>query len=285
LKKKFPPGEYIIGDGLLNRGSVLVIGGPPKSYKSITTNSILCHLAVASNLFNTSRSIRESKREPVFRIDSPASVLYLEQEVGQHDLQERFKSHLKSFSREAQLLCGELISTHSCDFDLRLDTREGIDALRKVIKDAGNPDVVCFDPLIKFHCADENSASEMSEVLRNLDILRAEFGFAVILIHHTGKMNGETGRHGPDRLRGSSVLFATADSVMLVDPDAKREGLVKLSFTLRRSKPLPDCWIRINENSLVAEFVCWGNDPNLADKRGRVRKPGENLVTMGAKLG
>lgn len=283
LKKSFPPGEYIIGDGLLNRGAMLVIGGPPKSYKSIITNSILCHLAMARNLFGTSRAIRDSKREPVFPIESPCSVLYLEQEVGQHDLQERFKSHLAAYSREAQLMCGEFITTHSCNRDLRLDSDVGRRAIRQVILDAGKPDVVCFDPLIEFHGAEENSASEMSQVMHNLDLLRSELGFSTILDHHTGKANGETGRHGPDRLRGSSVLYGKADSVMLVDPDIKRQGMVKLSFTLRRGRPLDDCWVQIHEKTLTVDFLCWGKDPTLADKRGRPRKPAENLLQMGAK--
>ena len=285
LKKDFPAGDYVIGDGLLSRNSILLVGGPPKAYKSMILNSILCNLATGAHLFGAYRTPRGHERKLVFPIETVFQVLYLEQEVGERDLKDRFQCHMKSLNKEGQHLCGQFISTHSCDRGLRLDTPEGMSELRKVIGSVG-PEVVCFDPLVEFHAADENSASDMSRVMRNLDLLRQEFGFASILSHHTGKANGESGRHGPDRLRGSSVLFGKVDSVMLVDPDAKNEGLVKLSFTLRRGRPIPDCWVRVHETHLTVEFVAWANDPALKDKRNRARRPGQSpVIEIGAKLG
>src|ERR1700675_4567506 len=83
LEKKFLPGNYIIGGGLLNKSSMLVIGGGPKSYKSIIACSMMCHLAMAEPLFGRSRSLRESEKQFTFNIPKAQTVLYLEQEIGE----------------------------------------------------------------------------------------------------------------------------------------------------------------------------------------------------------
>lgn len=282
IKKKFPAGEFIIGGGLLNRGAVMVVGGPPKSYKSIIINTILCSLATGQALFNATRAVRE-KREEAFPIDSGYSVLYLEQEIGEHDLQQRYLQSTIDLSKEAQILIGDLIQIHSCDHSLRLDTPEGFRIIDEIIREQA-PEVVCFDPLVEFHGQDENSSHGMMKVLRSLDDLREKYGFSTILVHHTSKLNGDHERKGPDRLRGSSVLFGKADTIMIIDTDPKIEGMVKAEFTLRRGKPIADCFLRVNQKTLRTEFMWWANDPLLKDKRGRMlKKPPPNVLEMGAQ--
>lgn len=277
LRKQFPPGQYVIGNGLLNRGSKLVIGGAPKAYKSLITSTIMINIATGTPAFGATRSVGGDRREPMLRVDEPRTILYLEQEIGEQDLQQRLCCQLSQLPLEHRDMALDLITVRSCDRDLRLDTMIGKRAIREVILEAGSPDVVIFDPLVEFHEADENSASEMMAVLHNLDSLQSEFGFSCIVNHHTSKAT-DNGRNGPDRLRGSSVLFGKADAIMLLDPDGKQKGLVKAEFTLRRAKPLDDLWLTVDEFSLSARFVCWGHSPELKDGRGREKKPGASLV-------
>src|SRR5262249_59878593 len=61
---------------------------------------------------------------------------------------------------------------HSCDRSIRLD--KDIAPLEKVVASI-RPEIVCFDPLIEFHQAEENSASEMQKVMRGIDYIRDKF--------------------------------------------------------------------------------------------------------------
>ena len=68
-----------------------------------------------------------------------------------------------------------------------------------------NPDVLMLDPLIKFHGVNENSASQMSDVLGKIRTIMAELKLSVIIVHHTGKVASRGGR-------GSSVIVGDYDS-------------------------------------------------------------------------
>jgi hypothetical protein len=72
--------------------------------------------------------------------------------------------------------------------------------------------------------ADENSTKDMSALVASLDKLRAEFGTAVLAIHHTGHENKE-------RERGSSALRAAADVSIFA-----RRGDTPLTVRLKCAK-------------------------------------------------
>lgn len=275
LEKKFLPGNHIIGGGLLNRGSMLVIGGGPKSWKSVLACSMMCHLATAKPLFDISRVIREREREDIFPIPKAQTVLYLEQEIGEEDLQERFKAYLKHLPREAQILCRERIHIHSRDNTLRLDTAKGMEDLREVIARL-QPQVVFFDPLVEFHSLDENSAADMMRVLHPLTDLMIELEFAAVVNHHSNKPGDKNGRHGAELLRGSSVLHGKGDSFIMLKKDGREEGSVRVTFDLRRGAKIRDLYLKINEASFHVSFDRWADTP-------KSKKPQGALLQMGAK--
>ncbi len=72
--------------------------------------------------------------------------------------------------------------------------------------------------------ADENSTKDMSALVASLDYLRAEFGAAILAIHHTGHENTE-------RERGSSALRAAADISIFA-----RRGDAPLTVRLKCAK-------------------------------------------------
>jgi hypothetical protein len=61
---------------------------------------------------------------------------------------------------------------------------------------------------------DENTAADMGAYIGNADRIRIATGAAVFIIHHRGK--------SPNGPRGSSALYAAADTVILVE---KRDGI------------------------------------------------------------
>jgi hypothetical protein len=79
--------------------------------------------------------------------------------------------------------------------------------------------LIIFDSLIRFHSCDENSATEMAQVMQDLRAL-ANAGATVIVLHHRAK--SETSRY-----RGSSDIAGGVDVAFSVSRD-RQAGIVKL---------------------------------------------------------
>lgn len=258
LDKTFVEEHSLIGSGLLNRGSVLIIGGPPKTYKSFVLKTLACHLATATPAFNAQRVLRTNEHEAVFYIPYPQKVLILEQEIGERDLQSRFTSLLTSFSSAERLLCREKIFTYSCDANMRLDTTEGRKLIDELIRET-RPDIVCFDPFIEFHSIEENSSKEMSGVLHELDKLRQRLNFTTIITHHCGKLK-EFGRGGAEKLRGSSVLHGKGDAFMMLETHGRANmGMLQADFQFRRGRPIAEMILALDPATLRVKFDRWKN--------------------------
>jgi hypothetical protein len=77
-------------------------------------------------------------------------------------------------------------------------------------------DIVCIDPLIRWHRANENVSGELSPVLSNLRRLCHE-GVTIVLVHHTSKPK-EGSEDWPlgYLLRGSSDLAAIYDNLIIL---------------------------------------------------------------------
>lgn len=234
VNQKFEASPFVIGDGLLGSQAIMIVGGPPKSYKSFLVNTIVQHLTSATPLFSASRATHI-----YFNIPKPVRVLLLEQEIGGYDLKERLLGMAGQLPDEYGEAMMDNLFIQSCDHNMRLDSIAGRTYLAEMINEV-KPQVVIMDPFIEFHDADENSTREMSHMLHNLDWLRERLHFATVIVHHTAKLNDFNSlRSGPDLLRGSSVLQGKADSflmVQLVKTDPVPE--LKVQFTLRRGKPI-----------------------------------------------
>ena len=111
---------------------------------------------------------------------------------------------------------------------LPINTEDGYHSLYNLVKEV-NPDVLILDPLIKFHDVDENSASQMSDVLGKIRTMMAELKLSVILVHHTGKVC----RGG----RGSSVIVGDYDSC--IEICKSDNGNVSLKFDMRHVETPP----------------------------------------------
>lgn len=259
LVKEFPPQPFLIAEGILNYGSIMVIGGAPKSYKSFLSTAVVLHLAVNTPIFGAHRK-SHGREQPAFTVSKPCKVLILEQEIGEYDLKERLKMMV------AGLLPGERekfiknVFVHSCDHTLQFDKQEGMLRIEELVGDL-KPDVVVFDPIIEFHTSDENSTHAMAGVLRNLDLLRERHKFATILTHHTGHNQ----RSGPEALRGNSILFGKGDTFLMLDVLNRNAGLIKITPTIRRGKPITPFHIMLDWSDLRAKFHSWATGKNTKE--------------------
>ena len=89
--------------------------------------------------------------------------------------------------------------------------------------------LIIFDSLVRFHSADENSATEMAPIMAELRKL-ADAGATVLLLHHKSKAEGS-------RYRGSSDILAGADVAYTLSKD-ETSGLLTLRTSKTRHREL-----------------------------------------------
>jgi KaiC/GvpD/RAD55 family RecA-like ATPase len=112
--------------------------------------------------------------------------------------------------------------------DLEGDTERLIEAVQTVAKQAGQPvRMLVVDTMARAMAGgDENSASDMSSLIGNVDRIRAETGACVVLVHHCGK---DASRGA----RGHSSLRAAADTEIEVRSD-QETGLRTATISKQR---------------------------------------------------
>jgi len=98
---------------------------------------------------------------------------------------------------------------------------------------------IVLDPLVRLHLGDENSAQDVSRLLRYLRTLQQRHGTAVILVHHTRK--AAAAEHG-QALRGSSDLHGWGDSNLYLH---KSKDHWMLSTEHRSHPPTADLHLRL----------------------------------------
>lgn len=248
---KFPPQEHIISHGILHKRSKLVVAGAPKSLKSFATNTMAVQLLIGGNLFGV-HSIHSRMRENYFHIEPVERVLIIEQELGLHDNQGRFVPLFDSLTQDERGIVGKGLFIRSCDYELRFDGK-GREKLHNVIMEV-KPQVVIFDPFIKFHSADENDPSEMNGIMRGLSQMQHALDFALVLIHHINKSEEKSGL---DLLRGGSSIAADLDTCMLIHSQNRAAGLIRVETILKRGKPIEEYVLRLNDETLRMEFYSW----------------------------
>lgn len=97
-----------------------------------------------------------------------------------------------------------------------LNKLDDAQSLGELINTCGGADLIIIDTLNKAAPgADENSSSDMSEILAGASVLHALTGAMVLLVHHPGK---DLSRG----LRGHSSLHAALDAVVEVGRDGNR---------------------------------------------------------------
>ena len=215
------PPKPVIDNGVLLDGTLLLLIGPPKSKKTFLTMNLALSIASGSDFSG-------------FKVPKPKKVLYLLAEGGYYATRDRLKKMAKD--KNQNLFVG-------FPNYLPVNTEDGYHFLYSLVKEV-NPDVLILDPLIKFHDVDENSASQMSDVLGKIRTMMAELKLSVILVHHTGKVASRDGR-------GSSVIVGDYDSC--IEICKSDNGNVSLKFDMRHVETPPTKKIRFNPDTFWFE--------------------------------
>lgn len=217
-----PVPECLIGSP--DHGSVCVAGelawwhGAPRSWKSWC--AALAALCVATGRpFLGHFPTRQGR------------VVMVQEEGSRGTWARRLRLCATACSIELEDLRGQLLTDASQGF--RLDDPEWLAALGHRCEEFG-PDLIIIDPLAATHACDENSATEMAQVIRVLQGIRRDHDCAVVVIHHDRK--GPAPGRRSEGMRGSSAIWASGGTVAFTRHGDK--GAV-VSVELKDSAPVP----------------------------------------------
>lgn len=176
--------------GLLGKGELSEIHGPPGSAKTFLALDISLHVALGMNW----RGLRTHHGGCVY--------LSLEGGVGIRNRIAAFKKHHGIEIGNAPLW---VMPEHADLCDERGDTDE---LIREIQRIEGDVDLIVVDTLARaLSGGNENSAEDMGALIKNLDRLRAETGAHAMLIHHSGK-------DATKGARGSTALLGAVDTAL-----------------------------------------------------------------------
>lgn len=178
-----PATEWLV-EGLVPRASVTLVAGEPGSYKTWLALALLRGVASGGNFLG--------------RKCAQTSVLYLDRENPLAVVRER----LAVLGIDA--LSGSRIwGGWACDAPPAIG-----DARLEEIARERRP-LIVFDSLIRFHDADENSATEMAAVMGGLRAL-ANAGATVVALHHKPKSEATLYRGSSDIAGGVDMAWAVS---------------------------------------------------------------------------
>lgn len=198
------------------RAGVGIIGGAPKCCKSWLGLDMAVSVASGTPCLGH------------FQVEASGAVLIYLAEDALPSVRSRIGSLCAMRGYDIASLDLHVIAAPS----LRLDLSEDQQRLANTIKSL-RPRLLVLDPLVRLHRLDENSASEISNLLGYIRQLQRTFDLAVAIVHHANKKHhSQPGQS----LRGSSDLHAFGDSNAYL---ARNNGKLILTLEHRTAKP-PD---------------------------------------------
>jgi replicative DNA helicase len=192
--------SYIVRD-LIPTGSVVLLAGTPGIGKSSVALNLAITCAMGAEfLGHRCRWIK---------------CLYLDKENALPLVQQRMSLYADCSLPELKIWGGWVLDEPPMVGDPRL-----------VQWAAEHRPLIIFDSLLRFHDADENSASEMRGVMKHLRRL-AEVGATVLVLHHRSKSDNS-------KYRGSSDIVAAVDIAFSLE---EKDGLLELHCFKSRYGP------------------------------------------------
>lgn len=216
------PAELV--EGILHKGSKLVLGGSSKSYKTWTLLDL--SVSIATGVPWLGFPTKQGR------------VLYLNFEIQPAFFQKRI--HEVALAKKAALKESWLnvwnLRGHACEISILIEQ-----ILDSVV--TGAYSLVVFDPLYKLiGSGDENKASDMTKVMNAMERLAVETGCAIAFGSHYSKGN-QAGKESIDRMSGSGVFARDPDSILAMTKHQEDDAFV-VEATLRDFRPIDPFVVR-----------------------------------------
>lgn len=193
LNAPAPSYEWLV-DGLICKGDVSLLVGPPNVGKSFISMGLALAIAEAQSDF-LGQKLRSSGSVLYIDEENPVDVVY--HRLLSLGMTAKGKDNIHYYHRQG----------------IRLDRNP-----EKVLDDALliKPELIVIDSLTRFHSVDENSSGTINQLFNEAIMpLARETGASVVLLHHTKK--GDFGSDF-DVIRGSSDIGAAVDNAIRVVP-------------------------------------------------------------------
>lgn len=232
LKKDIPPLEFYVKDILPKKGKGL-ISAPPNMGKSIFVQNMALDLASGTTKFMNKFDIL------------PARVLYLDLEMGESALKERFQKMC-----DARSVNGENIYVkHAAKFDL-LD-RDYQEIIQRWV-DELRIEIVIIDPIGNAWFGNESDQQEVHKLTSYLNTLIDQYSISILLVHHWRKASKEF-RSGGQMAAGSYRWEAWTDCHVTLEGQSTS---TTISCHKNRNRPKFSPFLaKLNEDSLCFEFI------------------------------
>lgn len=202
--------------GMVARGVAQVIAGPPKSMKTFLAEHMALTVASAKRQYvGQGGAWLHGHFNPVM----PGKVLLIPREDTPAETKRRLDWLARGMGVDISTLSDYLFveAEQPFRFDDSVDMKRMVATLEKY-----RPDLIIIDPLAEAHRKDENSASDMKEVIDNWADLCRRFNVAIVCLHHWRKPGeGQANRSAGIRMRGTSALHARVRHVVGVESREK----------------------------------------------------------------
>ncbi len=231
LKKDIPPIEFYISGLLPKKGKGMISADANLGKSILVQNFALCMAGGIDTFMND------------FEIQ-PAKVLYLDLEMGESALKERFQVMLENKSIDTD----NLIVKHIPALDLM--NEKMVEMIGEWIEEL-NIDVVIFDPMSNAWSGDFLIQKEVTKLTKSLNKLIDRYSISILCIHHWKKKTKDrvVGSH---LAVGSYALNAWLDNHIVLD--RKLPTVVISSEKSRHRKPFLPFMAKL-EDSLWFKFL------------------------------
>ena len=264
---KRPPA--IVAGGLLDQGAKLLLAGPEKAGKSLLAGQLALSLAAGVDWLG-------------FHIPEPRRVLYVQLEVAEWRLEERFQRQAAVIGVNQGGGMYDRLYAYT-DFEFSTATANDRDHLHELI-DTTKPDILLLDPLYLIHSGDSNDESQMSSVVRALNGLLKRVQGLVVVAHHAKDTQDLRMRRPAQRISGSSVLSRWPDSILTLESRKPTEKAT-LTMTLRNAEAPPRITLKLDPATWLFERVLEIHEPSensdfwaLDDRRAKQLLPTGGLM-------
>lgn len=201
-------------EGLIARNTRGLVIAKPKTGKSLLFLD-LCLCLATGQRFLGARPCPRLVRCGIISREDPAALVYqrLQQLAAGRDL--------NAYDLDLNIR----VNTSAQSSDFKIDRPEHVQEMAKWLK-AERIEFCVIDVFHDLHTKQENSADDMSRVMRQFDELASLSGAQVCLIHHSSKDGGA---------RGSSAILGWADYVVTLENDPEDEKVKVLKLQTKQS--------------------------------------------------
>jgi hypothetical protein len=232
------PAELV--QGVLHQGTKLVLGGPSKAYKTWALLDLCVSVSTGTDWWGFSC------------VKGP--VLYINFEIPRPFMRRRLEAVCQA--KAINLKAGDIdiwnLRGHAASFEKLLEE------IIEQVKARGYV-LIVIDPTYKVMGErDENSASDMNNLMNTFEQICNETNAAVAFGSHFAKGNA-AGKEAIDRISGSGVTARDPDSIITLTRHSAGDAYFTADFTLR-NMPKVEPFVLMREHPLMIR--CEELDPN-----------------------